>query len=108
MEIPYFAIFILIIVGLLTVRAILHERRTANWKTVFETNSRVDGLALKLRKELDASDVRTRLVYKGPPNSPYIGIAGEQYVAVMVRIEDLGVARPIVSRVLNEDWRGRF
>jgi hypothetical protein len=108
MEIPYFAIFIVVIVGLIALRAVLRERFHRNWKTVFETNARGDGTVLLLRRRLSESDVRARLVYKGPPNSPHIGIAGDQYVAVQVRVEDLGHARPIVSQILNEEYRGRL
>lgn len=108
MELPYFTIGIFLVLALIVVRAMVRGRVSGAWKIVFETNARGDGLALKVREKLDEGKVRNRLVYKGPPHSPIIGMSGEQYVAVEVRLEDLGKARPIVSRVLHEDWRGRF
>jgi hypothetical protein len=103
----FWIIAIIVIAALIAVRAMLWEQRRRMWKPVFETSSRTDGVAHDIDRELRRNNVRSKLVYKGPANFPFIGISGEQMIAVEVHAQDIELARPIVSRVLNEDWRGR-
>jgi hypothetical protein len=103
----FWIIAIIVMAALIAARATMRERRRRTWKLVFETSSRTDGLAYDIDRELRRNNVRSKLIYKGPASFPFIGIAGEQMIAVEVHAQDMELARPIVSRVLNEDWRGR-
>lgn len=108
MEFPFFIVLLIALFALIALRAIMRDRHRKSWKTVFETNARGDGIALQMRQKLNESHVRSRLVFKGPPNNPYMGMSGEQHVSIEVHIADLHIARPIVTKVLNQDWQGRF
>ncbi len=96
-----------LIVILIAIRVFLRRRLRGAYVEVFQTTSRSMSLPETLRDQLKQQEIRYRIVYKGPPNQPFIGMSGEQFISLEVHVEDLGKARPIVSRVLNNAWRGR-
>ena len=74
---------------------------------VFQTTSRDISTSEALTNAFVEEGIRYHIVYKGPPNQPYIGMSGEQFVSLEVHAEDLARARQVVSEVLEHVYRNR-
>lgn len=105
MDLYLFAIGV--IVALIAARMVLHTMRKGNYREIFETSSRQGALPEAMVNSLRDAGVRYRIVYKGPANQPFIGMSGEQFVALEVHVEDMAKAKPIVTQILHEAGRNR-
>ena len=103
----FYVVAIVLIVVLVLIRVAIRRRYSGQYVEVFQTTSRGMSLPESLTRHLKEAGIRYRIVYKGPPNQPFIGMSGEQFVSLLVHVEDLGRGRQIVSRILNDAWRGR-
>ena len=103
----FFVIVIVTIVILLAIRIMIRRRDSGRYIEVFQTNSRTMSLPDALTRRLKEENVRYRIVYKGPPNQPVIGMSGEQFISLQAHVEDLPKARRIVSKLMNDAWVAR-
>ena len=103
----FYVLLIVLIVVLIAIRYMIRQRIRGNYIEVFQTTSRSMSLPEAMTKRLKQENIRYRIVYKGPPNQPFIGMSGEQFVALEAHIEDLAKARRIVSELLHDAWRNR-
>ena len=92
---------IIVIAGLIAARMTIRAQHRRVWKEVYVSSARSEASALDLAHELDRNHIRTKIVYKGPLGSPFIGMSGNQLVAVEVHRSDLERATPIISSVLQ-------
>ena len=103
----FYVAAIIVIVALVAVRMLLRRQRNGLYREIFQTTSRNGSLPEAMVKRLRDEGIRYRIVYKGPPNQPFIGMSGEQFVSIEVHIADIEKAKRVVSRILNDAWRGR-
>ena len=101
----FFVVVIILIVVLLVIRIMLKRRASGLYVEVFQTTSRSMSLPDALTRRLKQENIRYRIVFKGPPNQPFIGMSGEQFVSLQAHVEDLERARRIISKLLNDAWR---
>lgn len=105
----FFAIAILLIIVLVTVRILVRRALTGGgpYIEIFETTSMTMRLPRELTDQLEDEGVRYRTVRKGGLNQPFTPHFGPEFVALEVHIEDLEKGRRAVSKMQSQAWRNR-